>query len=279
MIYLTLIVIFCSLALQVFQVTKTNIKRRIDYAGGVAFYIDDLHYGLSNEEQFIHILVTQTIGLWVPLLLVILVHIAMFIELRKRAQIRAQSTSTTNNQMQRTMRLFLVIVLAFFACSMPYSILNCLMYYPGNLIGIHAKSTDYNNIIRVRNVCVPLAFLNSCLNPYIYSKAHLKIFSGLRWVYAKVHTWIFIGVSKRVESWFARSQTPSRASEMRTSTNPRSGSTADKKDDDGTIRTVKTNRNEMDENFDAMMLRNVDRNNAFYVSNINNDEDNKIIIV
>ena len=229
----TLTIVLCSFGLQVFDLTLTHFERRVGASKNVAVYLDGPHrYCNVIDEVFIHVLVSHSLGLWIPLLIIISMHIAMFIELKKQAQIRAQTTSNKSRQMQQTLKIFVAIVFVFFTCSLPLSILNIIMSHPNSTHNscnnpniLFEANTDKSHLLGgktymtfswARNFCVPLAYINSCLNPFIYSKVHLKIYAVLRWVYIKVYNGIqqiYRGISKRIGGCCYHSSNSTRESE------------------------------------------------------------------
>ena len=173
-------IFLCSLALQGYTATKYSLKRNLDYdeRQNIIIYRDICRVDHIDEMLFIYLVVTYFIGLWTPMFIIVLVHIAMFLKLTKQARIRAQSTSSDSRpQMQRISKIFLMTVLAFFTCCLPVSILLCILSVP------NIPAAVSNVLVVPYNFCIPLANLNSCLNPFIYSKIHLKILSGMRLVW------------------------------------------------------------------------------------------------
>ena len=118
------------------------------------------------------------LGIWLPMLIIIICHIVMFCKLQKEAIARRRHAISinTNQQMQRISKAFLVVVCAFFVCLIPQSVLSCF-----------EKEVRTNaHLVNLWNVSIPLANVNSCLNPCIYGKIHLKIYLGVRWVFKEI---------------------------------------------------------------------------------------------
>ena len=146
----------------------------------------------TDEEQLLRLLIRYSIWLWFPIFTVTIVHMAMFLKLQQQARIRAASTSIsiTNCQMQRTLKIFLVVVFAFLTCTFPLSVLNCIKYRYQHFHKMH--------LVNLRNYCIPLAYLQSCLNPFIYSKIHLRIYRSMRWAGRRIR-WMFTTISRKIE--------------------------------------------------------------------------------
>ena len=173
--FVTLMIALCSVAFKTYGATKFRFSSRISNINRLPVSTDHCALYSTNEERFVRSLIRYCIWLWLPMFIVTLLHIAMFLKLKQqRAKIRAASTSSIPNcQMQRTLIIFLVVVFAFLTCSFPLSILNCIKYRHPHFHKLH--------LVNLRNYCIPLAYLQSCLNPFIYSKIHLKIYRSMRW--------------------------------------------------------------------------------------------------
>ena len=134
-----------------------------------------------------YIITRNFIDIWTPMLAIVATHIAMFLELRKQARIRAQSTGAdTSKHIQGISRTFLLIVFAFFACMLPTTV--------SGIVGIESFLAT-----QAWNYSILLANFNSCLNPLIYAKIHQKI-------YIRMKT-MFRGVLQRVRVYFGKQST------------------------------------------------------------------------
>ena len=168
----TLVVVLCALALQISEAIRTTlirkIERQLSYFNNVTVLVDECVW--RDKEPATNLLITHIIGIWIPMLIVVTVHIIMYLKLRREAKIISQSSSSnTNNQMQRISKTFLVTVIVFFICLLPWSVMHVLWWKFGD-------TTNSTVFIDIRNYSLTLANTNSCLNPFIYSKLHQKIF-------------------------------------------------------------------------------------------------------
>ena len=132
-IFLTFTIVLCSLALQAFQATKSKLVKYLIFKHHETVYADRCFATITRKTNFTSIIITSFIGLWIPMIIVIVVHVSMFSELQKQARVRVQSSNSAGDQMQQILKLFAATVLAFFICSLPLSLMNCILYYEGNL--------------------------------------------------------------------------------------------------------------------------------------------------
>ena len=157
-----------------------NMKAGISfkYETGKLFYIEGATYeyttcyiNLSKKEYLIETLVTFSIGIWFPMLLILIVYILMYIKLKKQAVIRRNSSSQNSNaQMTQISRTFSIVLIVFYICYLPST-----MLFPYLIQSINTE--DYDTVRAVFSV---LLFTNSCLNPIIYSKIHEKIYKNMK---------------------------------------------------------------------------------------------------
>ena len=126
----------------------------------------------TEKARFTYLLLQFTFGAWIPMIIILFIHVSMFAILNKQNRLRARSTtSDTSQQLQSISRTFLVIVCAFYVCLLPFSLLNIIIEIP-----------KYKHLLNVYNYAIVLVNLNSCINPFIYTKIHHKIYKGARWV-------------------------------------------------------------------------------------------------
>ena len=168
-----------SLVLKIYEAVKTKFNRQQIYMKNMLVYRDSCDRNFRGYEFSMYAIFCYFIAIWVPMILVIIVHIAMYYRLKKQALIRARtSNKDTKGQMQQISKTFILTVIAFFVCLLPLSIINCMIYSP--------KITPNIYLVGAYQFSIPLANLNSCLNPFIYSRIHKRIFGGMRWLFQKM---------------------------------------------------------------------------------------------
>ena len=117
----------CSFAPGAYQATQIRLKRSLGYARNTPVYRYKCIRRETNKEYLLYDVLTFSIGLWIPMLIIIVVHITMYIRLRQRSRIRAQhSTADTTAEMRRTLKIFVVVVLAFMICTLPNSVIHMI---------------------------------------------------------------------------------------------------------------------------------------------------------
>ena len=132
---------------------------------------------IINLELIINTFVTCSLGIWLPMILIGITYIAMYLKLKKEAQI-TQSNSTLDSQAQlnRISRTFTTVLFVFYICYLPLSVQHAIYYY-FKYTNRTINESVYNNCWAISQF---LLYTNSCLNPIIYSKVHLKIYNCVR---------------------------------------------------------------------------------------------------
>ena len=178
-ISVSLTIILCSLGIGILESTQLTLTRSVHYIEDVFVYQDRCLSIMKEDILNIYLFILYPIGTWLPMLLVIMVHVSMYLKLKKLALVRAESTrSDTQGQLRRISRVFLVTVIGFYICTLPISVLNFTLHI--------AKIPSNIYIDTVFNLLLPLKNFNSCINPLIYSKIHQKIYSGMMLIKRRV---------------------------------------------------------------------------------------------
>ena len=138
----------------------------------------------SNRDTLINTIITFSIGIWLPMIMIVVVNILMYIKIRKQATKRKLSSSHNSSaQMVQISRTFMIVVVVYFVCYLPHTILHT-MYDSFHNATEFISNTAFNKANRVFNRALPftnfLLFSNSCLNPIIYSKIHKKIYDWIK---------------------------------------------------------------------------------------------------
>ena len=176
------VILTSSVLMQVFRCMKYSCYRKIFYINGISVYARDCGVTFSTEEKFLEPLIKFTLGIYLPMIIVIVCHVAMYVKLRQQARFRAESMNnndSTKIQMQNLSRKFLLIVCVFYICMLPGTIIwlhfTYLMYTKQM---VHWDKKYYYEI----GVDISWAVLNMscCLNPFIYGQLHAKMLGFIR---------------------------------------------------------------------------------------------------
>ena len=163
---------------------------RISYKEGIIYYVHETpvltakcSYTAPKKEKilFYNVILTYTLGIWIPALILLILHIVMFRKLNAEGRLRTQtSTMDSRQQMKRIMKTFSLIIIAFYVCILP----NLLFMTHNIYYTIHRnKRMDLKLYDNMKLAFVCLQNINSCLNPLIYAKIHHKIYIALRKVW------------------------------------------------------------------------------------------------
>ena len=133
------------------------------------------------KETFYDYILTYTIGIWVPALILLILHIIMYLKLQRQAQKRMHtSTLDSTQQMQSILRTFSIIMITFFICVLPLSFLTSYRFY---LVFSGQRKTfddNANLFSKMSYILTCLQNVNCCINPLVYGKAHYKIYSVMK---------------------------------------------------------------------------------------------------
>ena len=153
-----------------------NLLTHID--GNVYEYSDCSHY-LDTKDNLIITIATNALGVWSPMVLIAIVHILMYIKLKKQANIRQQtSTHSSNAQICSITKRFILILIVFYICYLPLTIqFTIIAYFASIKKNIISYGNAHNTALPFTNL---LMFTSSCLNPIIYSKIHEKIYTSIK---------------------------------------------------------------------------------------------------
>ncbi|CAH1797472.1 unnamed protein product [Owenia fusiformis] len=127
---------------------------------------DEAMCNFNNEERLSHIYYTMlTIAYLIPVVLICVIHMLIIKHLNKHG---ASAISQSSQERKRNAtRLIIVTVVAFAICWLPFHMFQIASF----AFDIH-KNNDatirtFLNISEVFTMC--LAYLNSCINPFIYN--------------------------------------------------------------------------------------------------------------
>ena len=105
----------------------------------------------------------------------------MYLKIKEQAvQRELNSSHNSSAQMIRISRTFTVVITVYYVCYLPHTIMDVVNDY--TFYTTESSHPAFNSTIPFTNF---LIFSNSCLNPLIYSKIHLKIYIGIKHVIAQ----------------------------------------------------------------------------------------------
>ena len=166
-----------------------------DYTHSPTIFIYNQTYSFSScqvsnlgvKKVFVHSAIVWTLGIWFPMLLTLVVHIAMFCMIKHNAKkMSASSTQDSSKTILRVSRKFIVIVCAFYLCMLPSTIHSLYMWQ----LMSKEKLREFNIAVfgPLPHIFVALMNFNSCINPLIYSGIHEKISSAVKPLFSLLKT-------------------------------------------------------------------------------------------
>ena len=180
------IVIFISVLILTFSfVLNLNYGLGLEYISNKFVSIDGVIYEYSicailknkEKEHLVYRFVSYTLGIWLPMLLIVIVYIFMYLKLKKQAEIRKRhSTQDSQRQLTQISKTFTTVLAVFYICYLPITLQEAISIYLEYFE--RAINTDvFNTANTINNF---LLFSHSCMNPIIYSRIHRRIFDNMR---------------------------------------------------------------------------------------------------
>ncbi|KAJ1081820.1 hypothetical protein NDU88_001994 [Pleurodeles waltl] len=126
----------------------------------------------SDQQEMVDISVEVVFCFLVPFLIMTVCY-ALVIRRMRRLKFQKKSKSG---------KLIASVIIAFFACWIPYHIMNMLNISAASLRSSNPKMSTIleNAATEAENICTALVFLSSCLNPILYAFAARSFRGGLR---------------------------------------------------------------------------------------------------
>ena len=182
-ILITCVIVFvCSVALQGYVFTKYSFSAKIHIIANVTVQAYTCRSNFTVEEKFIKSIFQFSIGFWIPMVLTMVCHFLMYKKLRTQTIFRRNSSSSINSnlQMKRITVKFVVIICAFYTCILPLTIVETYATYQKYKGLTILSPAQYHMIL---SLCTLLMDFNSCINPLIYANLHVRLLSGVRWIF------------------------------------------------------------------------------------------------
>ena len=126
------------------------------------------------------------LGIVIPMVTLLVTHVLMYITLRKQAVRMSQSTTQDQTQRLREItKTFIVVVAAFYVCVFPHSFWHT---YESYLVmsNMNDRQKIRTKAMHAHDTFTIMMYLSCCLNPFIYSKLHLRIFAACKWLHSKI---------------------------------------------------------------------------------------------
>ena len=130
--------------------------------------------GLCRVWYYHYVNLTRLINYIIPFFIISASHILMFRELKQQTKMHMDNNNNSRNNKERMKKLkdisvtFLFTVLGYFVCIMPYMVSSSISHY-----------TDFKLPLEVSDVLQLMPNLECCINPFVYSKIHRKIYAQI----------------------------------------------------------------------------------------------------
>ena len=171
---ITFIIMSCSVGLVAFKALSFRyFESNLHFYQNVTYVYSVCATKLTAKQNFVNEIIGFCLGIWTPMLTVVVIYVKMYMHLKKRANVRRKiSTQDSTVQMQKVVMTFFITVLGFYFCLLPMTIYQTIDYHP-------KRFDRYNRLYLVSHIFGALANANSCLNPFIYSKIHLRVYRAI----------------------------------------------------------------------------------------------------
>ena len=177
-ISISVLVLVCSVALTMYEGLSFRYADNFHhYLEGAVYEYSLCYFELSFKEILINMILTRTVGVWFPMLLIALVYTFMFLKLKNQLKgMKRKSSHDGKAQMKRILRTFTVVIAVFYICYLPQTILYTIYVCYRHL----NKHLNMDAFETANTYLVVLYFSNGCLNPVIYSRIDVKLKKSIR---------------------------------------------------------------------------------------------------
>ena len=167
----------------------STVDHNYTYFNKTAYKYSRCSFRTTFRRNFKDTVIKNTVGVWIPMLIIVTVYVLMFLKLKQHARVRsAYSSQDPTFQIRRISRTFITVVCVFFICLLPRSIWETYVKYLK--ITTHNLSHNYRSLNSVTDVTTLLSNINCCLNPVIYTKLHTRLFGSFCWVWGKLNSFM-----------------------------------------------------------------------------------------
>ena len=172
-VLVSILTIVFSISLSVYEATHTQYRgKSFAYLDGTTYEYAQCVLDMSDKSFMIDAFLTSSLGILLPMVIIAIVYIIIYLRLKKQAQIRrTHSSHDSNNQMVKFSRTFTTLVIVFYICYLPATILS--LHHFKNYVSYN--NHHFNTALSISNF---LMNINCCINPLIYSKIHVKIYKA-----------------------------------------------------------------------------------------------------
>ena len=178
----SILILTCSFVLELKRGLSVRYVSNIHvYVSGTDYEYSDCFYGIDPKDNLVITIISNTLGIWLPMFMIAAVYILIYIRLKKQAKLRRNNSSQNSyRQMRGISKTFTIILITYYVCYLPFTIQYTITTYflaSKREIDLKAYSMIHNFALPFTNF---LMFSNNCLNPLIYGRIHLKIYSGIK---------------------------------------------------------------------------------------------------
>ena len=166
----------CSLLLQVYDgIHYKMLKNQLAYINGTTYEYSECTSQISNGNLLANTLLTFSLGIWLPMIVTAIVYVLMYFRLKKQAvKWKENTTLDANTQLTKISRTFVTVIIVFYICYLPATLLGATVaYLKRHHINLKAYNVAWPITVYLMNV-------NSCLNPMIYNKIHIRVYRAAK---------------------------------------------------------------------------------------------------
>ena len=158
------------------------------YYTGYESYVDGkrryycFHVFDAQFNRFLYYLCISIIFISSPMTIITTAHISMWREMKNQPKLESASEEAKRQvKMRKISKIFLIIVIAYFVMTLPHiiSVLVSLYYITYDKAILHNKD-KLTQMVNWSDATLALLVFNSCVNAFIYGKAHSKLWKLCR---------------------------------------------------------------------------------------------------
>ena len=165
----------------VFCIVMTTVGPRMYYMKHIRIqkdekitYVCSTKFPTTESAFFFSLSITTLFG-FIPIIAIALFHILIWREIRNKPKMESASEENKRQEkIRKVSKMFYIIFIVYFIMTLPHALTAPVFWY---CFGYNKEYFNENRhtLVAGYNITVAVLFFNSCVNAFIYGKAHSKL--------------------------------------------------------------------------------------------------------
>lgn len=169
----TVVTIWC-LVIAVVGPSIFHTKHRSKMRGEETIFICEPSYP-PHFQRFLYTFFIEVIFVFIPMTLIAVFHICMWRKIENQPELESASEEVKRqHKMKRVSRTFQIIFFMYFMMTVPHALCVLVVMYYKDYDQLFFER-HYDQLVRWNDGTLSILILNSCVNAFIYGKAHSKL--------------------------------------------------------------------------------------------------------